>query len=551
MSNKFDIAIIGSGIAGTCLAAILARQGKRVIVFEAKSHPRFAIGESMILETSETLRALAELYDVPELAYYSSENYLPLIGYSHGIKRHFSYLHHSSGENQDIQKAFQAVIPKEPHGHELHIYRQDSDYFLASVAISYGATIKQNCPVTDINITDENVQIETHEGPYFADFIVDSGGYKSIIADKFGLRDYSLKTHSRGLFTHMINVPDYHEVAGSKEKFGLPFSVAEGTLHHIFDGGWLWVIPFNNHAKSTNPLCSVGLMLDPRAHPEDAGLTAEQEFFNFVAKYPDMERQFSNAKAVRPWTRSGRIQYGSKRIVGSRFALLGHAAGFIDPLYSKGMYVSLGCVAQLAGPLLECSENYPLKLFEDYEARTLKFVEAHDRLVANSYKSFQDYRLWAVYKVLWLLGSYTELVKLMNCRIQSGHWSEYIAQTKELRLAGGGFAEFAQISGQIDEIIEGVNLESEADVLSAVAGIEKALRSISWMPDAFNKVLDGAKYLPKNKLRWSLLQRKTGFMRDGTFREHFFGAGNVPELVAAFVDEKRRYSTASLMRARR
>ena len=80
MKQKYDIAIIGSGIAGSCLATILAKQGKKVIVFEAKNHPRFAIGESMILETSETLRAMAELYDIPELAYHSSENYVPLAG---------------------------------------------------------------------------------------------------------------------------------------------------------------------------------------------------------------------------------------------------------------------------------------------------------------------------------------------------------------------------------------------------------------------------------------------------------------------------------------
>ncbi|MCB0209207.1 MAG: NAD(P)-binding protein, partial [Anaerolineae bacterium] len=51
--NHFDIAIIGSGIAGSALGSILARHNLRVVIFEAKSHPRFAIGESMILETSE------------------------------------------------------------------------------------------------------------------------------------------------------------------------------------------------------------------------------------------------------------------------------------------------------------------------------------------------------------------------------------------------------------------------------------------------------------------------------------------------------------------
>ena len=41
---KYDVAIIGSGIGGSTLAAVLARQGLSVIVFEGGQHPRFTIG---------------------------------------------------------------------------------------------------------------------------------------------------------------------------------------------------------------------------------------------------------------------------------------------------------------------------------------------------------------------------------------------------------------------------------------------------------------------------------------------------------------------------
>ncbi|MBT5120924.1 MAG: NAD(P)-binding protein, partial [Planctomycetes bacterium] len=82
-NKKFDVAIIGSGMGGSTLAAILARQGLNVVVFEAGQHPKFAIGESTILETSEMMRALAEFYDVPELVYFSSENYLDYAGTTH------------------------------------------------------------------------------------------------------------------------------------------------------------------------------------------------------------------------------------------------------------------------------------------------------------------------------------------------------------------------------------------------------------------------------------------------------------------------------------
>ncbi|NEQ53069.1 MAG: NAD(P)-binding protein [Leptolyngbya sp. SIO3F4] len=258
-SGRYDVAIIGSGIAGSTLAAILSRQRINVVLFEAGSHPKFAIGESMILETSEVMRSLAHFYDVPELAYFSSENYVEHIGTSHGVKRHFSYAHHTAEKPFDIGHTLQAVIPKQPHGHELHLYRQDTDYFLVTVAIRYGAHVLQNTPVQSVSIEDDGVNLSTTSGQVFtADYVVDAGGFHSLLAESFNLRHQNLQTHSRGIFTHMVGVPCFHTVTASKSAYDVPFHLSEGTLHHIFEGGWLWVIPFDNHAKSTNPLCSVG-----------------------------------------------------------------------------------------------------------------------------------------------------------------------------------------------------------------------------------------------------------------------------------------------------
>src|SRR5438270_7017308 len=44
----FDAAIVGGGPAGSTAAALLARAGRRVIVFERDKFPRFHIGESLL-----------------------------------------------------------------------------------------------------------------------------------------------------------------------------------------------------------------------------------------------------------------------------------------------------------------------------------------------------------------------------------------------------------------------------------------------------------------------------------------------------------------------
>jgi FADH2 O2-dependent halogenase len=547
--KTYDVAIIGSGFSGSSLAAILARQGQRVVVFEAKSHPKFAIGESMILETSEVLRATAELFDVPELAYFSSENYFALAGTSHGVKRHFSYLHHTTGQPQDKAHSLQAVIPRQPHGHEMHLFRQDTDAFLTATAVAYGANVLQETPVKEVDVQADGVEIVTAKGErYRANFVVDAGGFRSLLADRFDLRDMNLQTHSRTIFTHMVNVPCYNDVGGSTQEYGIPYRLSEGTLHHIFRGGWLWVIPFNNHPQATNPLCSVGLLLDPRIHPERPDLSPEEEFYAFVGQYPSSAAQFAGARSVRAWTRTGRIQYSSKQVVGDRFCLLGHAAGFIDPLFSKGLYVTSMSTALCAHLLLKAKEtgDYSAAAFQRLEEQTLAYVRTNDRLVANSFRAFSHPKLWQVYSVLWLLGAYTELVMLNSARAQAKNRDDYFRMTRPLHLAGGGFPGFQQIADRIDALMEGCDLDDATSVDRTEAEIQTIFAQVDWLPLAFRHVLAGKNHLPANKLRLSLLAGNESFLKTGEYRKHFFGDSSMWDVARIFVQEKVKYAAPVL-----
>ena len=68
----------------------------------------------------------------------------------------------------------------------------------------------------------------------------------------------------------------------------------------MFEGGWLWIIPFNNHPYSTNTLCSVGLQFDIDKHGP-AG-DPEEEFTRFLDEHPSVARHFESAARVREWT---------------------------------------------------------------------------------------------------------------------------------------------------------------------------------------------------------------------------------------------------------
>lgn len=550
----YDVAIIGSGIGGSTLAATLARQGLSVIVFEGGVHPRFTIGESMILETSEAMRALAEFYDVPELAYFSSENFYSYIGTSHGVKRHFSFVHHTQGQKQDVNRSLQAVIPRMPYGHEIHINRQDSDYLLTSIAISYGATVLQGTLIQNIQISDEGVEAITNKGVnYRAQYVVDAGGMRSLLANKFEWRHRDLLTHSRTIFTHMIDVPCFNRVGPSRADYGFPYPLSQGTLHHVFKGGWLWIIPFNNHPAATNPLCSVGLQLDPRIYPQRADLTPEEEFYAFIEQFPDLRAQLEQARPVRDWQRIDRLQYSAHHIVGDRFALLAHAAGFIDPLYSKGLYLTHMSIFWMVDLLLRARRtgDYSAAAFAPLEEMTLGYIGMHDRLVASSFKAWSNYKLWQVYAVLWLLGAYLEYVRLVTSRLRARTREEYLDLMRPHRLAGGGFEPFFTIQEQIDARIDAVDPDDEADVDRTVAEIKTLFAAFKWMPSTFCDLLDGKRFLPDNKLRPNLLNSGTGFMGDGEYRQHFFGKKSLQGYLARAVVDQFRYSTPRLKWQRR
>ncbi|MEU8386022.1 tryptophan 7-halogenase, partial [Streptosporangium sp. NPDC048865] len=66
-ADHYDVAILGSGMAGGMLGAVLARNGVKVLLLDAGTHPRFAVGESTIPYTSGMTRLISERYGVPEL----------------------------------------------------------------------------------------------------------------------------------------------------------------------------------------------------------------------------------------------------------------------------------------------------------------------------------------------------------------------------------------------------------------------------------------------------------------------------------------------------
>ncbi|NQY75523.1 MAG: tryptophan 7-halogenase, partial [Candidatus Margulisbacteria bacterium] len=214
--SEYDVIILGSGFGGSILSAILSQHGGRVLVIDEKSHPRFAIGESTIPQTSQLITLLANKYKVPELNHLglgSPDGIWKQIGHTCGIKRIFGFAYHEKGENHDPNQGFQfGNVWRD----ENHLFRQDVDAYLLRVAISYGATVLQDTKVESVDIDEEKgVTVVTNKGETFqAEYLVDGSGYRSIVAEKYGLREKPARFshHSRTIFTHMIDVAPFEDV---------------------------------------------------------------------------------------------------------------------------------------------------------------------------------------------------------------------------------------------------------------------------------------------------------------------------------------------------
>lgn len=407
----FDVAILGSGFAGSMLGAILARNGAKVLLLDSKSHPKFAIGESTIPNMLVTLRTMALRYDVPEIMALSTfTGCQKTISAVHGQKIHFGFLNHQDGKPQDPRQLTMFNFPKLLLHPAAHMLRQDTDAYLYNVAIKYGCTTRTGFNTTDVDFDGSGVTISSDRGEQFrARYVVDASGYRSTLAAKFGLRDdpCRFKHHSRAIWNHMLNVPKTDSVFRRPKADTPPVPWYDGTVHHLFERGWFWIIAFDNHPSSRNPLCSVGLTLDPRRYPKPASATPEEDFWQHVQRFPDIARQFDGVKPMREWVSTGRLQYSSQRTVGDRWVLLAHAAAFLDPLFSRGLHNTCEVVNVLAWRILRAvaDDDFSAERFAGVDRRQQALFDGNDKLVNAAYIAFSDHDLWSAVFRIWAWGS--------------------------------------------------------------------------------------------------------------------------------------------------
>ncbi|WP_156105573.1 NAD(P)/FAD-dependent oxidoreductase [Halobellus rufus] len=470
---------------------ILAKNDLDVLLIEAKKHPRFAIGEAMLPLSAVWMWIVGEYFDVPEIQHLSDANRIvDNVTESCGVKHSVGFAYHERGQPFSGEHAHQLVPPEMPFYKESHLLREHVDHYLVESAGSYGVEYVDETPITDVEIDDDEVTVTTDRGTTTGAVFVDATGGNSILAEKRGYRDETpdLETDTRAIFAHVEGLEPFDELIDEEDRPGQTNRLHDGTLHHVFEGGWLWVIPFDNFDRSTETKASVGLMLDRNTRPRDESLSAEEEFHEIISAYPDVERHLGPVEPVMPWIRTGRLQRSASESSGHRHLLTNHTYGFVDPLYSQGMVHTFESVFQSAKLLLEAFEvgDFSAERFAPIDDLHRRQLETADLLVSNAYTSMDEFDLWNAWTQLILVESvFPDLYIQRHCLkyLSSGDPAELDRLLRETR--PGDDAPFAPEKDALLDRSSAVLDAYTAGEISAGTAAESlfdAMKRADWLP---------------------------------------------------------------------
>lgn len=317
------------------------------------------------------------------------------------MKRGFTFYHHRRGEIIDPRADYgrQLLVAASPHDEigDTHWYRTDFDAFLVEKAPHLGVDYRDDVKVEQITLEPGSVRISgTRNREQFAlkaRFLIDATGPRGLLHQRLNLPEAVLPGYqsTQALWSHFRDVARRPDSILSSP----PYPPEDAAVHHVFEGGWIWVLHFNNGITSAGVAVT-----DSRA--KDLRLADGEAAWNrLINEMPSLKTQFSKAKAVEPIRLIPRLSFLSEQVAGESWALLPSAAGFVDPLLSTGFPLTLLGVDRLAQALERGLDAPTLEAdLALYASQTRNELLATARLVAALYANMDNF---AVFRALTLL----------------------------------------------------------------------------------------------------------------------------------------------------
>jgi flavin-dependent dehydrogenase len=154
--------------------------------------------------------------------------------------------------------------------------------------------------------------------------VVDATGQQSLLANRLGLREENPKMRKASIWTYF---------RGALRDSGLDEG-ATVILHTIDKRSWFWWIPLPNDVVSVGLVADADFLLKGRGKPGD---TFQEELLRCAA----LNKRLAGAQRIEDFRTVRDFSYVSTRPAGEGWVLIGDAFGFLDPVYSSGVFLAL------------------------------------------------------------------------------------------------------------------------------------------------------------------------------------------------------------------
>lgn len=359
LKKNYDAIVVGAGPAGSTTGALLADKGRDVLIVEKEKFPRYHVGESLMPFCYFPLERLGLIDTLMESA--NPRKYCVQFVRQDGfLSQPFYFFQHFD----------------HPSSTTWQVWRSEFDKMILDKARSNGATVMEETKAKNLIKSGDRVEGITVESEELgllelrAPIVVDASGRDCFAAhkQKWKIRDPELKK---------IALWTYYK--GAKRDPGLDEGAT--TVAYLPNKGWFWYIPLSGD------MVSVGIVAE-RDYLFNGSTQDHKEIFQReVLNNEWIKEHLAEAEQTGEYRITGEYSYRNRYCASEGLVLAGDALGFLDPVFSSGVFLALKSGVMLADEidLALSAGDLSAKSFDRYGKRMQSSIETMRKIVYAFY----------------------------------------------------------------------------------------------------------------------------------------------------------------------